>query len=397
MLKDYEFIATGRNISLFEDDVLGHIEILRGKINESRIAIIGAAGSIGSSVSKYLLRYEPKAMVLFDLSENNLVEIVRDLRSSNDLRVPDDFSTLPIGIGSREFTEYFKQNEKFDYILNLSAMKHVRSEKDTFSISRMIKTNIVYVHDFLTTLSYKPSGFFSVSSDKAANPANVMGASKMAMEEALFASDHNFTTARFANVAFSDGSLPHGFLRRIEKKQPLSAPLDISRYFISHEEAAQLCILSCFLGERGDTFFPVLNSTLHAKTFPEIAKGLLSNQGYSPVIFDDEQLAKSKTSELIALKKWPCHFFKTDTTGEKQIEEFYAEDEEIDYTQYESIGIIKKTKYRSSINNIQTFISFFKGIRDFNKIRKEDYVRELQKVVPSFGHNELGKNLDDKM
>jgi FlaA1/EpsC-like NDP-sugar epimerase len=326
------------------------------------------------------------------------VEVVRDLRSSADLVVPDDFAALPLGLGSTECTDFFKESAPFDYILNLCAIKHVRSEKDVYCLARMMDTNVLFLYDLLEYLPYELRKFFSVSSDKAANPANLMGASKMVMEEMLRAQDRPFSTARFANVAFSDGSLPHGFLHRIEKRQPLSAPNDVKRYFMSHEEAGQICVLSCVLGEFADVFFPQLEEGLNEKTFSEIAVELLNQLEYEPVECATEEEAKTRARELIPLKKWPCFFFQTDTTGEKAFEEFYSKGETVDRSTYKNIGIVKRDPADvETAQAVGEFLAFAQRAKRDSNVTKEDYVREVSKVVPGLDHVERGKNLDSKM
>ena len=398
MLTDYEHLATGRRHSVFSDDIDSHRNLLSENIRGSRVAVIGAAGSIGFSVVKMFLEFCPKTLVLIDLSENNLVEVVRELRSSDSIVVPEEFLALPIGLGSVECARFFSDSRPFDYIVNLCAIKHVRSEKDIYSLSRMIDTNILFINDLLEDLRYDLRKFFSVSSDKAANPANLMGASKMVMEEMLCCKSQPFSTARFANVAFSDGSLPYGFLRRIENRQPLSAPNDMRRYFMSHEEAGQICVLSCVLGEYADVFFPNLKVGLDTKMFPEIAVGLLAQLGYEPVNCDSEDEAKARAEELIPKKKWPCHFFTSDTTGEKAFEEFYTEEEILDLSRFQNIGVIKRSPAEESrIREFEDFMVFAKAARLDSHVKKTDYVRAFEKIVPSLEHIEQGKNLDQKM
>ncbi len=397
MLADYEHLATGRKHSAFAEDLEDNRALLYERIRGSRIAIIGAAGSIGFSVVRSVLEFEPAGITLIDLSENNLVEIVRELRSSQGVSIPEDFRTLPIGLGSIECTRFFQETTPFDYLLNLSAMKHVRSEKDIFCLARMIDTNVLFIYELLEALPYDLKKFFSVSSDKAANPANLMGASKMIMEEMLRCGRRAFSTARFANVAFSDGSLPHGFLQRIDKRQPLSAPRDVKRYFMSHQEAGQICLLSCMLGENADVFFPKLQQQLNELTFSEIAVRLLSQLGYDPVQCDSEEEAKERASELIPKKQWPCCFFDTDTTGEKSFEEFYSTNEELDLDRYKSIGVVKRSGTGDGAERLEAFIEFARKAKSDRHVTKADYVREMQNVVPGLDHVEKGKNLDQKM
>ena len=394
----YEKIITERTESCFQRDIDVNSAAIKDIVAGSRIAVVGAAGSIGSSVAKTILRFAPKALVLIDISENNLVELVRDLRSSPDVKMPEEFSTLPIAMGSVEFNRYFAENKPFDYFFNLAAIKHVRSEKDVYCLIRMINTNVLFMHDFLIDNSYTFKKVFSVSSDKAANPANLMGATKMAMEQTLLyrADEQAFSTARFANVAFSDGSLPYGFLRRIEKRQPLSAPNDVRRYFISHQEAGELCVLSAFTGENRDVFFPKLAEDKDEKTFSTIAEDLLRSLGYEPYICDTEEEARRRTEELIPKKQWPCCFFKTDTSGEKDFEEFFVSSETVDFERFSSIGVIKRGDDENRVS-VENFLKFAKEAKTNKELVKADYVRALEDIVPSLCHIETGKNLDSKM
>lgn len=398
MLAEYEAIATNRTSSMFEEDVQNNFQSLQDRICNSRVAIIGAAGSIGFSVVKSILRFKPAALALIDLNENNLVEVVRDCRSSADIVMPDEFTVLPIALGSVEFLQFFHESKPFDYILNLSAIKHVRSEKNIYCLSRMIDVNICHLAEFLEELRYSAKKFFSVSSDKAVNPANLMGASKMVMEKILLAQQkHPFSTARFANVAFSDGSLPFGFLKRIEKRQPISAPRDVKRFFISHEEAGHICLLSSILGENGDVYFPVLKQDDDEKTFSEIAVKLLEKSGYQPHECSSEEEAKQTAESLIDQGKWPCFFFDSDTTGEKDYEEFYNDTELTDFDKYKNIGVIKQTCNDVDCKALATFLQFVKDAKSNNSVKKSDYVEEFRKIVPALKHVETGKSLDQKM
>ncbi len=394
----HEKLITGRNVSFFQNDVFSNTQELNDVISGARIAIVGAAGSIGTAVVKIILRYKPAALSLIDINENNLVEVVRDLRSSESITMPKDFKTLPVGLGTVEYNRYFKDSEPYDYFINLSAIKHVRSEKDIYCLMRMIDTNAVFLYEFLISNPYRFKKVFSVSSDKAANPANMMGASKMVMEKVLMSQSQEqpFSTARFANVAFSDGSLPFGFLHRIQKQQPISAPNDVKRYFISHQEAGELCVLSCFLGENRDVFFPKFTGRKNEKTFSQIAVDLLEMLGYEPLECDSEQEAKSIAKELIPQKKWPCYFFKTDTSGEKEYEEFYVTGENLDMDCFENIGVIKRGGF-SDIDSLESFIQFCAQAKKNSSISKQDYVDAMKKIVPSLYHVETGNNLDQKM
>lgn len=395
----HEQLITGRSESCFRDDLEANAAAIKANVEGRRIAVIGAAGSIGASVVKSVLRFEPRALALIDISENNLVELVRDLRSSLNVTLPRDFVTLPIAMGSIEFARFFAENEPFDYLFNLAAMKHVRSEKDIYSLTRMIDTNVAFPFEFLEKNPYAFKKVFMVSSDKAANPANLMGATKMAMEKMLLyrSGEQPFSTARFANVAFSDGSLPDGFSRRIAKRQPIAAPNDIRRYFISHQEAGELCVLAAFVGENRDVFFPKLTARSDEKTFAEIAESLLRSHGYEPYLCLSEDEAKRRAEELIKQKKWPCCFFATDTSGEKTFEEFYVSSETVDLNRFQSIGVIQRDANDVDASVVKAFLRFVGTAKTRKDITKADYVRELERIVPTLSHVETGKNLDGKM
>lgn len=394
----YEYLVTGRTESLFAEDIQENKSQLLEAIRGSRIAVVGAAGSIGSAVVKNLLRFHPAALSLIDLSENNLVELVRDLRSTTGLRMPDEFLTLPIGMGSLEFSRYFNETDPFDYFFNLSAIKHVRSERNIYCLMRMIDTNVLFLHDFLASNKYVFKKVFSVSSDKAANPANLMGATKMIMEKTLVCRSvtQPFSTARFANVAFSDGSLPFGFLQRVNKRQPLSAPKNVRRFFISHQEAGELCLLSGALGNNREVFFSKLVAGQDEKTFPQIAHDLFEALGYTLVECGSETEARDRAPDLIPSKKWPCFFWNSDTTGEKDFEEFSAEGEKVNLDRYRKIGVIEQDDTVPA-PLVDDFLAFARQARTDRNVRKEDYVREILKVVPTLQHQETGRNLDQKM
>jgi len=383
---------------LFTEDVRAHEKALLGAFRGSRVAVVGAAGSIGSAVVRTLLPFRPQGLSLIDLSENNLVELVRDLRSTPGLRVPADFATLPIGLGSVEFQRYFAEQAPFDYLLNLSAIKHVRTERNVYCLVRMLDTNVLFLDDFLSRNAYRFRKVFSVSSDKATNPANLMGATKMIMEKVLIwrSALQPFSTARFANVAFSDGSLPFGFLQRIHKHQPLSAPRDVRRYFISHEEAGQLCVLSCAQGANREVFFPNLAEGRDEKTFAEIATRLLGALGYTPIECTSEEEAKVLARELIPKKQWPCYFFASDTTGEKEFEEFYAPGEEVDLSRFARVGVVRQSGEVDGAL-LGDFLGFAGRAKADPRVEKPDYVREIARVVPALQHLEKGRNLDQKM
>lgn len=398
-LEQIEPIATGRDQSLFSGDIARNHAELTAAYSGRRIAVIGAAGSIGFSVLKALLPYAPAAMALIDLSENNLVEVVRDLRSSPGLVTPKTFEALPIGLGSLECRRYFEESAPFDCIFNLSAIKHVRSEKDVYSLIRMMDTNCLFLADFLNELPYA-TRVFSVSSDKAVNPASLMGASKLAMERvlAVHAGRHTYSTARFANVAFSDGSLPHGFLKRLQKRQPLSAPHDVRRFFISHQEAGQLCVLAAGLGRHGETLIPKLDERLDAHRFDDIARRLLTHLGYTPVEYDSELAAREECAALIAQGRWPCVFSSSDTSGEKPYEEFAAESDLVDFDRFSAIGVIAPATVTADDRAAVTaFLDFLRAAKTDVAATVDDYADAMSKVVAGFSHVKAGRSLDQKM
>ncbi|MGK5090376.1 polysaccharide biosynthesis protein [Deltaproteobacteria bacterium TL4] len=389
-----------RNTSLFEQDMRNHYQELQTHVAHSRILVIGAAGSIGSAFVKQIIRYEPKTLHLVDISENNLVELVRDLRSSV-LSIPENFKTFAIGLGSVEFEAFMKIQKGYDYILNFAALKHVRAERDPYTLLRMFKTNVYDLDRFLLKLSVSNTKkFFSVSSDKSVNPVSIMGASKLLMERVmLMHSDQvQCATSRFANVAFSEGSLLYGFLRRIEKKQPLSAPADVKRYFISHEEAGQLCLLSCFLGENRDVYFPKLDETQDLITFVEIISRLLAAQGLKPKIFSTEEEAKTAATSWTLSKEWPCYFSKSDTSGEKLFEEFYRDEDLVELNKYQNVGVIHDKKLnKHEIKKLRTALNSFEKILKANSWKKRDIVDVIRMAIPEIQHEEKDKDLDQKM
>lgn len=395
-MNKWEAMATGREGSLFADLISKHESAFVKCISGTRIAIVGAAGSIGASVVRNVLRYQPSAICLIDISENNLVELTRELRSDDTVSLPKIFESLPIALGTIEFDRYFAENEPFDYFLNLSAMKHVRSEKNIYSLMRLLDTNVLFLHRFLASVPYRFKKIFSVSSDKGTNPANAMGASKLAMEQVMqyHADKFPFASARFANVAFSDGSLPFGFLHRIEKRQPLAGPSNIRRYFISHEEAGQLCLLAFVLGNN-EVFFPNLEEKLNEKDFVAIAYSVLRDKGFEPVAYTDEEAAKRDLEKLVNAGKWPCCFTGSDTTGEKPFEEFFAKDEKVDLDRFGDMGVICEVDLDRE--KLEKFLLFLEtGKRDAT-LKKEDYIAMLQTVVPGLKHIERQKSLDEKM
>nr|WP_321226787.1 UDP-N-acetylglucosamine 4,6-dehydratase [uncultured Psychroserpens sp.] len=388
----------GRNKMLFTKDIQFNQEELYAKVSTSKFLVLGGAGSIGQAVVKEIFKRDPSKLHVVDISENNLVELVRDIRSSFGY-IKGDFKTFALDIGSVEYDAFIESDGQYDYILNLSALKHVRSEKDPFTLMRMINVNIFNTDKTIQqSIDKKAKKYFCVSTDKAANPVNMMGASKRIMEMFLMRRSEqiNISTARFANVAFSDGSLLHGFNQRIQKKQPIVAPNDIKRYFVVPQEAGELCLSSCVLGGNRDIFFPKLEESLHLISFADIAVKYLENLGYEPYLCETEEEARTDIEKHIANKKWPCLFTKSDTTGEKDFEEFFTDSEVLDMERFNGIGIIKNepTYDNDKLNHFSDTIDQLKSKKSWNK---DILVDLFHYMIPDFGHKETGKYLDSKM
>jgi nucleoside-diphosphate-sugar epimerase len=392
---------TKRAKSLLEKDLNLFNEQLSDRINNKSVLVIGGAGTIGASFIKAILKFSIKKLYVIDINENGLTELVRDLRSSSDYNIPDDFKTYPIDFGSRTFEKIFKQNGIFEIVANFAAHKHVRSEKDHYSIEAMIENNVVKAKRLLDLLmETPPERFFCVSTDKAANPVNVMGASKKLMEEVVLAYSKKIpiTTARFANVAFSNGSLLLGYMERLLKKQPLSCPLNIERYFVSPTESGQICLMACVLGESGEIFFPKLDPIKDTKTFDEITIAFLRALGYTTDVCATEQEAREKAKLLNATStSYPVYFFASDTSGEKSYEEFYTESEVFDLDKFPNLGIIKSSDSTPQYEDISTIIESFQNLFNLPTINKNDIVDLLKRFLPNFEHIEKGKSLDQKM
>ena len=388
----------GRTQELFKDDIQKKNKELKDVVSSSTFLVIGGAGSIGQAVTKEIFKRDPKKLHVVDISENNMVELVRDIRSSLGY-IDGEFKTFAIDVGSLEYDAFIKADGKYDYVLNLSALKHVRSEKDPFTLMRMIEVNIFNTDKTLRqAIENKTKKYFCVSTDKAANPVNMMGASKRIMEMFVHrrSKDIDVSMARFANVAFSDGSLLYGFNQRIQKNQPIVAPKDIKRYFVTPKESGELCLMSCIFGENRDIFFPKLSKNLHLITFADIAIKYLKNLGYEPYLCETEDEARELVKTLPSKGKWPCLFTMSDTTGEKDFEEFFTENEVLDMDKFHSIGIIKNEPIFNS-EKLNEFEKNIKYMLKNLKWTKEDILKEFLKIVPEFKHKETGKYLDEKM
>jgi FlaA1/EpsC-like NDP-sugar epimerase len=388
----------GRSNDLFADDLLEINNHLVKIVNSSSFLVIGAAGSIGQAVVKEIFRRNPLKLHAIDISENNLVELVRDIRSSYGY-IDGDFRTFSIDCGTPHFNNLFKTEGPYDFVLNLSALKHVRSEKDPYSLMRLIEVNIFNtIKSLRIARSLACKNYFCVSTDKAANPVNMMGASKRIMEMFLMREslNQNLSMARFANVAFSDGSLLHGFSQRYAKKQPISAPHDVKRYFVTQQEAGELCLLSCLTGANRDIFFPKLSKKLHLIMFSDLARRYLENLGYEPVECDSEEEARERCEDLILEKKWPCYFFKSDTTGEKDFEEFFTDRETLELKKFTSIGIIKNEAVFDE-DKLLHFENRIDKLKQSSVWKRSDLVTLFHELIPDFAHKETGKFLDQKM
>ena len=398
----------GRNKELLAEDINKHEDDLRKIISKSSFLVIGGAGSIGQATVKEIFKRNPLKLHVVDISENNMVELVRDIRSSFGY-IDGDFRTFALDVGSVEYDAFWEADGQYDYLLNLSALKHVRSEKDPFTLMRMIDVNIFNTDKTIRqAIEMGVKKYFCVSTDKAANPVNMMGASKRIME--MFANRRSrnisISMARFANVAFSDGSLLHGFDQRLKKKQPLVAPNDIKRYFITPQESGEICLMSCIFGENRDVFFPKLSEALHLITFAEIAERYLEQLGYKPFLckteeeargfFENNTLQSDENRMLTDVEAWPCLFTSSDTTGEKDFEEFFTENEILDMERFDGLGVIKN-KLNTEEEKLIRFEAAINEMRRKGNWNKDEIVDLFNYMIPKFDHKEAGKYLDSKM
>lgn len=388
----------GRNKELFSEDIAEYEKELSRIVSSSTFLVIGGAGSIGQAVTKEIFKRRPRKLHVVDISENNMVELVRDIRSSFGY-IDGDFQTFALDIGSVEYDAFIEADGRYDYVLNLSALKHVRSEKDPFTLMRMCDVNIFNTDKTLRQSIAKGSRkYFCVSTDKAANPVNMMGASKRIMEMFLMrrSLEMPISTARFANVAFSDGSLLHGFNQRIQKRQPIVAPNDIKRYFVTPKESGELCLMSCIFGENRDIFFPKLSEELHLITFADIAVKYLEELGFEPYLCTTEDEARILAETLPDEGKWPCLFTASDTTGEKDFEEFFTDKETLDMQRFHSLGVIKNDPVFEE-SKLNLFTQRIEAMKNSRRWSKEAIVDLFFEMIPDFKHKETGKYLDGKM
>ena len=388
----------GRDAALFTRDIADNEAYLSETVRDGRFMVIGGAGSIGQATATEIFRRNPRARHVVDISENNMVELVRSLRSTIGYG-DGDFRTFALDCGDRAFDALMAAEGEYDYVLNLSALKHVRSEKDPFTLMRMIEVNVL--NTISTMQAARAAGarnYFCVSTDKAANPVNMMGASKRIMEMFLMRESltQPVSTARFANVAFSDGSLLHGFNQRLAKGQPISAPNDVRRYFITPQESGELCLMSCLLGENRDVFFPKMSEALRLTKFSDIAVRYLEARGYTPYECDSEDEARDRAAELIAERRWPVYFFASDTTGEKDFEEFFTDRETLDLDRLNGVGIIKNDPVFDT-DKLDRFLSAIAAMRDAGTWDKPEIVALFKDMIPEFDHKETGRYLDSRM
>lgn len=397
-----KFIAdsvTLRIVSMFAADIEANKKTLTAEIKGKKVCVIGGAGSIGSSFIKALLRFEPASIVVVDLNENGLAELVRDVRSSEGLYVPIEFRCYTLSFADPIFERIFREEKGFDIIANFSAHKHVRSEKDKYSVQALIENNDIKAKKLMDLLCiYPPKHFFCVSTDKAANPVNIMGASKRIMEDLVMAYNQYFkvTTARFANVAFSNGSLPDGWIHRLQKKQPLAAPSDVKRYFVSLEESGQICMLACILGKGGEVFFPKLGED-QMLTFSKICDDFVKAEGFTKVECNNDLEAKRYAAEMnYESDSYPVVYFNSDTTGEKAYEEFYVHGERINMERFLALGVVEETT-RRPMSEVDSLFTELESIFVEPTFTKAEVVKAIKRFIPNFEHEEKGKNLDQKM
>jgi FlaA1/EpsC-like NDP-sugar epimerase len=390
----------GRKTSFFRDDIEANKTALQESIEGKKVLVIGGGGTIGSNYIRSTLAFNPASVVVVDSNENGLTELVRDVRSTKGMSVPDSFITYPVNFGSPIFKKIYEAYKPFDIIANFAAHKHVRSEKDIFSIEAMVQNNLLYAHDLLNLVEKdKPSRFFCVSTDKAANPVNIMGATKKLMEDLVmtYASRMHCTTARFANVAFSNGSLLDGFINRLMSRHPLSVPKDVTRYFVSPAESGDICMLTCMLGNSGEIFFPKFDESM-LTSFYDVTHKFLQQAGYVMKECSTEEQAKDLAAAMKpGEKQYPVYTFASDTTGEKLYEEFYTDEEQPDMQRFSSLGVIKGVAPHTNLDETDGFFPKMEALLNKQAVKKEEIVALLEEYIPTFSHIETGKLLDKKM
>ncbi|MFT5265654.1 MAG: FlaA1/EpsC-like NDP-sugar epimerase [Polaribacter sp.] len=389
---------TNRQESFFAADIQANKNSLMNRIEGKSILVVGGAGTIGSSYIKAVLKFKPRRLIVVDTNENGLTELTRDLRSEAGQYIPADYVTYPMNFGSPVFRKFFINERPFDIVANFAAHKHVRSEKDRYSIEAMIDNNVFKAKAFLDLLlENPPNHFFCVSTDKAANPVNVMGASKKLMEETIMAYSKEvpISTARFANVAFSNGSLLDGYIQRLMKGQPISCPSDVRRFFVSPEESGEICMLACMLGHSGEIFFPKLAEE-EMINFKDITLDFFESMQQEVHLCSSDTEARSYAANRKPTDPYPIYFFPTDTSGEKLYEEFYTDTDIVDTTTYEGMGVIKNAA-KPPLAQVEETLAGLKTLMASDDYDKAAIVNQLKSVLPDFAHIETGKKLDDKM
>lgn len=389
---------TRRKVSIMQSDLLQHQDQLRMEIEGRSVLVIGGAGTIGMAFIREILAFHPGRLYVVDTNENGLTELTRDLRSTHQQFIPAEYKTYPMNFGDDVFRKMVTQEGPFDIVANFAAHKHVRSEKDHYAVEAMLDNNVFKTKQLLEFLQrHPPLHFFCVSTDKATHPVNVMGASKKLMEETLMAYSREFkiSTARFANVAFSNGSLLDGYPERIKKKQPLSCPEDVYRYFVSPEESGQICLLACILGRSGDIFFPKLTPG-DMIGFKSITLDFIRMLGMEVQICKTEEEAKQVSVQRAEDDPYPVYFFASETSGEKLFEEFYGEEDTVEMDHFSGLGIIRNPA-RYSIQQMQTCLNELSVILQDPKVDKAAIVAAITRAIPDFTHKETGINLDQKM
>ncbi len=407
--------ATGRHADLCAADVQGLKTRLLEQVKGRRVLVVGGAGSIGSATIMQLLPLRPRALTVLDTNENNLAELLRTIRSA-DQPFDGDLLVQPLDYGSPLATRFLAGQPPYDLVMSFAALKHVRSERDEWSLTRMLEVNLCKADRFLAAIrkhGHGQGGVFFVSTDKAADPVSLMGASKRAMELLLWAHceagapaslldggvappARRMTTARFANVAFSDGSLPWGFLQRLEKQQPLACPGDVRRYLVTPIEAGQICLIGALICPHRHMVIPRLNPDRDLVRFTDIAAATLRDHGLAPVWFKDPEQARRAVLEEKSQGRYPVLVTQSDTSGEKEVEQFVGADEVAIDIGLEGVQAVAAG--RVDIGALTEVLSVIdRAATGAEALAKMDLVAALKRLVPELDHRDTGKSLDKKM
>jgi nucleoside-diphosphate-sugar epimerase len=395
-------IVTGRTNSLFASDLEASRDRVLAKVRDRRILVIGGGGSIGAATVRIILDYQPSALHIVDHNENYLAELVRELRGRS-AGIPDiDFRALPLDYGGPVMERFLADSPPYDVVLNFAALKHVRSEKDIYSVLQMFDTNVVGHLRFKRWLADHRHGatYFAVSTDKAANPVSLMGASKRLMEDLIFdvaaASSQSTTSARFANVAFSNGSLLQGFGYRLAKRQPLAVPRDTRRYFISHQEAGELCLLATCRIPDGHIAVPRVDATLQLQLLEDIACACLDYWGLSAERYVDEAQARNDVERLAREDRWPLLLTPLDTGGEKPFEEFVGAGESAIDCGLLNVSALRHIPGAAAGQKLFEQIARWVDEPD-SAIAKAKFVSVISAALPNFRHSQSEQNLDQRL